>query len=60
MKNDYTQGHQILTEEGIQNEWREFYIRNPARFAKEYLGIKLTPFQRMVLTIVFWNRGNKK
>lgn len=55
MKNDYTTGHQILTE-----EWREFYIRNPARFAKEYLGIKLTLFQKMVLTIAFLNRGNKK
>lgn len=52
MKNDYTPRYQILTK-----EWREFYIRNPARFAKEYLGIKITLFQKMVLTIAFGIEG---
>ena len=48
-------GYLILTE-----EWREFYLRNPARFIERYLGIKLTLFQRMIITLTFWKRGNKK
>ena len=51
----YSLGHLILTE-----EWHEFYLRNPARFIEYYLDIKLTFFQRMIITLLFWNRGKKK
>lgn len=40
--------------------WREFYLRNPARFIEEHLDIKLTPFQRMLVMLIFWKRGKKK
>lgn len=48
-------GHLILTE-----DWREFYLRNPARFIEHYLDVKLTFFQKMIIGLIFWNRGNKK
>lgn len=40
--------------------WREYYLRNPVRFIEEYLDIKLTLFQRMLIMLAFWKRGNKK
>lgn len=44
----------------LLERWREFYLRNPARFVEEYLDIKLTLFQRMLIMLIFWNRGKKK
>ena len=48
-------GHILLRE-----DWREYYLRNPTRFIEEYLDIKLTLYQRMLIMLTFWKRGNKK
>lgn len=53
-RSDYP-GYKILRE-----DWREFYRRNPVRFIEHYLDIKLTFFQRMIITLTLWNRGKKK
>ena len=42
------------------NYWHRYYLQNPVRFIEEYLGIQLTSFQKMLLTIVFWKRGKKR
>lgn len=35
------------------NIWASFYRANPHRFAKDYLGLKLKPFQQIILCMMF-------
>ena len=38
--------------EGV-NRWASFYRANPHRFAKDYLGLRLKPFQQIILCMMF-------
>lgn len=44
----------------MAEDWHKYYLRNPARFIEDYLDIKLTLFQRMIITLTLWNRGKEK
>lgn len=33
-------------------EFKKYYIQNPYRFAEEFLGVKLLPYQRIILKVM--------
>ena len=35
--------------------WGQFYRKNPQRFAKEFLNVKLKLFQKVLLYAMMWN-----
>ena len=37
------------------NEWKEFWQRNPSLFYETYFGIKLNPYQKLMLKIILKN-----
>ena len=56
MKDDFdSPGRRFMAE-----DWHKYYLRNPVRFIEDYLDIKLTLFQRMIITLTLWNRGKEK